>query len=959
MAFRNKSLWLALVLASTAFVPVAAYADKTAAGVVLKNEWAQDKSDIAPDPATRYGRLPNGMDYIIYKNATPKGTASIHLRIGAGSLMEDENQRGLAHFLEHMAFNGSKNIPTDELIPLLQRHGLKIGPDAGAFTTYNKTEYVLNLPTTDDETVDTALMVFREMAGNLLLTPAAVERERAVVLGEERLRDTPALHAAKVLFEATYPDQKIATRILPIGLPEVIKTAPPARLADFYHAFYRPDLTTLVVVGDIDPDAIEAKIKARFSDWKAVGPDKPVDFGRHKPEGLKAVIYSEKTLPDQITLTWIKPYDLAPETHATDIRELMDGIILDAFNRRLNRLAQEQDSDFVGARMVHQKLYRSADTYLLALMPKPGKDKEAYAQVLTALRQLMEYGLNADEVETSLADLQAHFQNNARDAKTRTNDAIMGGLITNLDENGVFTSPEQDLAFFNAVKGQFTPATVNARLKTLLSGDGPVAFHQGDDLAGLDQKALKSELAEVMAKKPPPYSSVAQKTWPYTNFGPARAPVSHVENKAFGFTQYVYANGLKLNVKPTPFKDDQILVQVRFGGGLESLPPDTTAPMSLAELYAKADGVVNGGVGKLSVEEMKKALAGKVLAAYYDIGDDAARLSGTTTKADFPLEMQYLMAFVSDAAWRPEFYARIKAVLPNMYASISSNPGATAMVQLPALIHDGDHRFAFLPLDQADKVPFEAVRDVIAGSMKDAPVEITMVGAIDDKTALEAVNATFGTLPKLLNAPHIARGGDEVHFPATAKTVTFTHKGRADQSFSLFVWPIPDLLSDLHTSRALTLLKEILSKRMFDQIREKLGQAYDPNTNIAQSTVFKGYGIFEAGASVPAGQDGAFETALNAIITDLQTNPVSADELERARKPVLEGFDVSQKDNMHWLYVVAHGMDEPARLAAEENFKSGIEAVTPADIQAVAKRFLIKSRVLHVESEPEAATKSN
>lgn len=954
MTSKSRTLWLALLLASTALAP--ACADKA---TILRVEWAQDHSDIPPDPAAHFGRLPNGMAYIIYKNATPQGTASIHLRIGAGSLMEDENQRGLAHFLEHMAFNGSKNIPMDELIPLMQRHGLKLGPDAGAFTTYNKTEYTFDLPKTDDETVDTALMIFREMAGNLLIAPDAVERERAVVLGEERLRDSPMLHATRTIFATEFPDQKLGTRFLAIGLPDVIKSAPPQRIANFYHAFYRPELATLVVVGDIDPAAMEAKIKARFSDWKAVGPAKPVDFGTRKTKGLEAATYAEKTLPDQISLTWIKPYEAGPDTRASDTRDMMDDTILGAFNRRLNRLAQEPASNFVSAGLNQRKLYRSADVLVLTLLPKPGKDKEAYAQVLSALKQLTQHGLNADEVDTALANWSARFQNTVKGEKTRNNEAIMHGLIGSLDDNSVFTSPDDDLAFFESIKPKLTLEALNARLTTLVSGDGPVLFHQGEDTTSLDQNALKDGLTQAMSQSVTPYAAVATKPWPYTDFGPAKTPISQAENKIFGFTQHVYANGLKLNIKPTSFKDDQILIQVRFGGGLERLPPNTEAPVTVAVNFAQTGGLVNGGLGKLTVDELRKTLAGKTVSANYDLSEHAAHLSGVTTKADFALEMQYLMAFTTDAGWRPDMYTRLKAYLPTFYSSISSSPAGLAGTQLPAIVHDQDRRFVFPTLDQATAVPFEAVRDVISGSLKDAPIEITLVGDIDEKTALDAVNATFATLPRLPKSPHIAKGGDAVHFPAAAKTVVLTHKGRADQSLSLIAWPVPDYLSDTHTSDGLILLREILSKRMFDQIREKLGQAYDPSAGVSQSTVFKGYGVFQARASVPAGQDEAFEAALDAIITDLKTKPVSADELERARKPILEHFDNSQKENSHWLHIVAHGMDEPARLEAEQNFKAGIAAITPADIMAVANRYLVKDRAVHLKVEPEVSAKTN
>ena len=268
---------------------------------------------------------------------------------------------------------------------------------------------------------------------------------------------------------------------------------------------------------------------------------------------------------------------------------------------------------------------------------------------------------------------------------------------------------------------------------------------------------------------------------------------------------------------------------------------------------------------------------------------------------------------------------------------------------MSAIVHVDDRRFIFPSQAQALAVPFEAVRDTIASSLKNAPVEITVVGAIDDRDALEVVNATFATLPNLPKAPRIASGGDVLKFPAAVQAVALTHKGRADQSLSVRVWPVPDYLSDTHTSAGLILLRDIPSRRMFDQIREKLGQAYDPNVVVSQSMWFKGYGLFQAGASVPAGQDAAFESALNAIIAELQNNPVSADELERVRKPVLEHHDNSRKENQYWLHLIAHGQDEPARLAAEEKFESEISSVTPVGVQILAKRYLVKDRAVHLK----------
>ena len=274
--------------------------------------WTQAVSDIKPDPQVRFGQLPNGMRYAIMHNATPAHQTSLRLRIASGSLEETEDERGLAHFLEHMAFKGSKNVPEGEMVKLLERHGLAFGPDTNAFTAWTQTVFMLDLPESDKETLDLGLMLMRETAGNLNLTQKAMDPERGVVLSEERLRDTPD-YETTVKRLGFLMDGQLAPERLPIGKVDVLKTAPVSRIRTYYEANYRPERATLIVVGDIDVDRIEADIKARFSDWHGVGPaTAEPDLGAVAKRGEQARIIVQPGASSSVQIAWATPVDTAP-----------------------------------------------------------------------------------------------------------------------------------------------------------------------------------------------------------------------------------------------------------------------------------------------------------------------------------------------------------------------------------------------------------------------------------------------------------------------------------------------------------------------------------------------------------------------------------------------------------------------------------------------------------------------
>ncbi len=912
--------------------------------------FAQDFSDIKADPAVRFGTLPNGMTYAILKNATPPGTASMRLRIGGGSMMETEQQRGLAHFLEHMAFNGSKNVPEGDMVKILERHGLKFGPDTNAFTSFSETVYELDLPKVGEDDIDTGLFLLRETAGNLTLAPDAIDRERGVILGEERLRDSPSMHQFKKWSAAAFAGQKYPER-LPIGLIDVITNAKSEQFRDFYNAYYRPERGTVVVVGDVDVDAIEAKIKAKFSDWQPAG-DKVLrltDFGAYKTKPATADTYTETGLPDGITLTWSKSKDEHYQSQGKNTADFLNQVRTAILNDRLERQAKKPETAFAAAGVDQFGPEHTSDSIQLDITPKDGQDKAALTQAYTTVRQFVAYGAEQPELDRVLSDMEATFKAGVQGEKTRNNRGLAEGLVDAVEQADVFTSPTQDLAFFEDLKPKITLAAVNAGIPKLFGGDGPLLWHSGVNVGDLDKTALSATYAAVQGAKLAKFESQANKVWPYTDFGKPTAVVKRDEIKDLGITELTYANGVKAIIKSTKFKENEIGVTVQFAGGDTALSPAANPPIFAASI---AD-LMDGGLGKLDGNEIKDSLTGKIVSMDFGIGEDASQLSGGTTPADFETQMELLMAFTTDAAYRPDAWDRLKSFLPNYYTSLNASPGGVLQLHGVAALHGGDQRFGTPSQDVLSKTTNDQVKALIDHQLKTAPVEITIVGDITEEKAEAVIAKTFATL-----APRTAETAPAdatvVKFPTADLSQTFEHHGRADQDVSLVAWPTADLFADTQRSRGLEMLSNVLSLRLIDEVREKKALAYSPNAGSYASDTFSGYGYLSATAEVKPENDQAFYDALSGIVADLKAKPISDDELLRARKPALDKFDNDLKTNAYWNRVLPGATRDPRTLDAIRTRRDQLNKVTATDIQALANTYLDMSKALRIQVKPAA-----
>ena len=910
-------------------------------------QWPQAVSDVAPDPRIRFGVLDNGLRYAIQKNATPPGQAALRLWFETGSLMEADDQQGLAHFLEHMAFNGSKNVPEGEMVKILERHGLSFGADTNASTSFDETVYMLDLPKTDDDTVDTGMMLLRETAGELTIDPAAVDRERGVVLSEERTRGTPNYRVFTRALDFQLQGQRPPTR-LPIGKTEVLKTAPAQRIRDYYEAWYRPEHAVIVAVGDFDLDAMEARIKSRFGDWrgKGVAGARP-DLGPIAKRGLTAKVLVEPGAALSVQMAWVQQPDLTLETRDKDRRYMVQSLGLAVVNRRLQALSRASDPPFISAIALNNDQSHAARITTLAATAQPGRWNEAMSALVQEQLRARQYGVRQDELDREIAGVRAGLAAAAAGEATQRTTALASGIVNTLGDKEVVTSPSQNLAFFDEIVTGLKAETVSAALKDTFAGGGPLIMIPTP--IALDGGEASVEAAYQEAAKAPVAAPAAPTTtaWPYSSFGAVGA-VAEQSDVADLDTVFVrFANGVRLTVKPTKFRDDQILVKARIGNGLLDLPANAPSPLWSASAY------IEGGLKQISAQDMDQVLNGKVWNAGLGVEDDAFVLSGRTRPEDLATEMQVLAAYATDGGWRPEAFSRIKTYYGTIHDQLETTNGGVMGRDLNGLLHAGDPRWEFPSRQQIAAGSLEGLRSVVAGPLSNGAIEVVIVGDITVDKAVAATAATFGALPAR-TTPAVSAEARKVGFPAPAATpVLRTHKGRPDQAVLFMAWRTDDLFADLQRSRNVSILAQVMQLRLTDELREKQGASYSPSASATASIVFDDYGYLAVSVEVPPEKLNAVRDSIRQIAADLRDKPISADELDRAKKPRVDQVEKARETNEYWLGVLSGAQGDPRLLDSTRSVIAGLQRVSIADVQKAAQTFLGDERSWTLYVKPE------
>jgi len=888
-----------------------------------------ETSDLKPENAVRYGVLPNGMRFAILKNETPRDAVSIRMRFATGSMMEADNQQGLAHFLEHMAFNGSKNVPEGEMVKLLEREGLAFGADTNAYTSWDETVYQLDLPKTTQ--LGLGLMIMRETSDRLLLDPKAIDKERGVVLSEERARDTPGLRQFKAYTDLVLTGT-LPTRRFPIGKVTVLQNAQRPEFESLYRTWYTPDRTFLVVVGAIDPIGAEKEIRAKFTDWAAPAA-KPAlpDLGELLVKPGTAAFHREQQGSTSIRLAAVKPYKEMLDTKANRERDLALSLAETIVNRRLERLARAADAPFLQASLGNGDYFKTATIAEASAIADPSKWEAALGALEQEIRRALQFGFSNEELSTELKNIRESYATAAAQASTRQTRGLADGLVGAFSDGSVFTSPGDELALFEALSSRMTPEVALSALKEAWGEKPPVVLLNSSldlkDGAALVQAAFDASRAKPV--EAPKQQSAA--VWGYTEFGPVGRFVSSRTVKDLGLTQTVFANNVRVNFKRTDFEKNRVRVSVRLGHGILDLP----AKPGLQGVIES--GFLAGGLGRHDSDELERALAGRSVGLSFGVGEDAFVLGGAATPEELHLQMQLLTAFVTDPAWRLDGDQRYRAAKETIFRQSTASTGAVLGTNLPSLLRSSDARFAFPSPSQFDAATLEDAKKVLSPALNGGAIEVTIVGDVDQKAALDAVAKTFGALPQRAPRSLPKTAERALTFPVAAAPVTLEHKGRSDQTLTALYWPALDY-GDGNQGRQMRILDAIFGVRLTDEIRENKGSTYSPGTNLSASTVSPNFGYLGAEIEVKPAEQASTTALIREIARDLGSGKIDRDLFERARKPLIAEITQSQRNNGWWANWLSGSFDDPRRLTILRDGKKQYEKATLPQMKALAVR---------------------
>ena len=920
--------------------------------VALAPPWPQDTSDLKADSKATYGRLENGLRYIILPNEEPPGRASLRLYMDVGSLMEANDQQGMAHFLEHMAFNGSRNFASGKMIEYFQRLGMAFGADTNAHTSFMETVYQLELPKVEESFFADGIKLFSDYLDGMLLGEEEINRERGIILSEKLSRDSVEYRTMLEGFKFSLPDALISSR-LPIGQEETIKSMTRQRFIDFYETYYTPQRAVVVVVGDIkEPAAIEKLIQTHFKDAKPRREKSPdPDLGKITTgRGLVAKLHYEKDAPaTDISIEVLRPAKVVPDTAARR-RELMVRDLGDLMlNTRFSQLEKAENAPIMSGESYSYEYLQFVEVTGVMAKCKPEQWQAALGLIEQELRRALEYGFTDAEFEEAKATYLKGAKLRAEQASTRQSKALASQIVSVLASHKVFTHPADDLPRAEAsVASLKKEECLGAFRQSWDSRD--VAIFVGGNLK-LEGDASKTILAAFKESISRPVAAPANEksaAFAYTDFGPAGKVASRSDVKDLEITQVVFENNVRLNLKATPFQKNAANVLISFGGGKLDAPKDKVGLIPFAQSTFQL-----GGLAKHDVDEIRRIFASQTVSADFSVGDEAFLLAGRTTPADLTAQLQLLAAYVTAPGFRDEAERQFRKSIGPMYTSLAHTAEGVMTDKVSGFIHADDPRFGFPEQAELEKITTADLKAWLSVPLNEAWMEISVIGDIDVEKSIAAVASTFGALPKRAATKPDYTAERAVAFPKEPKSKEFRFTTEIPKAVATIYWPTDDM-SDIKRTRRLSLLGAVLDDRLRLKVREELGETYSPACYHVANDTFKGYGYMTAMIECKPEQAASIGALVIKIGDELAKGPISDDEFERARKPLLEQLAQMRRDNRYWgQNVLRNSQEHPERLAWARSLVTDFDGIQKADLEAFAKTYLSADRAITVQVIPE------
>lgn len=918
---------------------------------VSRNQIAAPKSisheiGLESDPDLIHGTLDNGFRYYLYKNSQPENRVDMHLDILAGSINEKNNQRGLAHYLEHMLFNGSTHFKPGQLVEYFQSIGMDFGADANAHTGFFETVYDLSLPKGDEKSLEKALIVIDDYAQGALLLDSEIDRERGIILAEKRDRDSASFRTFKASINFELPGSRIVERF-PIGDTKSINEADKKTLKDYYNTWYCPDNMILLIVGDFNIAVAEKLIKERFESLKPKGSKRVIpenNWKRHN--GVKAFYHYEPEAGNtDITIETISRVDFKTQTLDDLKNQIQKNIGFSILNNRLLRLLGEKDLSFseIGANF-GEYLKNIAFSSIYA-KTTPDKWENTLSILENNLRSALIFGFTEKELQRAKAEYINTLENLVKKSSTRESDAIALSILYHLNNKKIFQKPEARLKILKPYIQSLKVDDINKNFSTSWNEDHRLVLVTGNSKIGQNkedaERIILSEYNKSFKNKINEYKDYNKVKFPYLpepdEFMKSKNQEiikSKNEIPDLLITTIDYNNHVRLNLKKTDFKKGEFIFNVAIKGGR------ITEPSTKPGIGLISENLLNeSGLGKINKEELKETLAGTSVDIEFNIEGDSFSFSGQGEPAELKLVFELIYSFIKDPGFREESLTLVKKRYEQDFNSLSRTPEGLMQIKGNRFLAGGDARFGYPDIELINKISVQDVKAWLIPFFEKANLEISIVGDFNLVEAEELTTRYFGTLPERNGKNSGSLSNNILNFPKNKKLVlgmdTKIKKAEIRLTF------LTDDFWDISQTRALNLLARVYSERYRKIIREKFGLAYSTYAYNNPSTVYNNYGVLHAVVLANPNETDLVLTNMKEIAVLLANKGVTEKELELVRKPVLNYIKDLKKTNAYWLDSVLSGsFEHPEKFEWARNIFNDYSSISNKAISLLAKKYI-------------------
>jgi zinc protease len=918
-----------------------------AARAVEAPPFPHEKSEFKPDPAVRYGKLPNGLRYCLMVNQQPKDKVVLRLQVENGSLVESDAQRGCAHFLEHMAFNGSAHFPPGKLVELLQGMGLAFGAHTNAHTSFDETVYKLDLPDPQPKTLGVGLQVIADWAGALLIQQPEVDKERGVILAEMRDRNTPGFREFLALAKTRYPGLIIGDRA-PIGVSETIEKADAKQLRAYYDDWYRPDMMILAVVGMIDLDQAEAEVRARFGELTQRAPARPRPPLGSLKIGVDVLCHHESEDDStSATVELVRPRPRPHDSVAVRRLSLLQELGERVFNRRLSDLVEADPQGPLLSGSMESEQWLDFFIASCDAQARPGRALEALKALEIERRRLLAYGPTADELAVAARVLKAALDQAVEQKASRTDAALATSLYSAAHRDEVFLTPEQARDLLGPMIDAARPEDVLAALKDEWMPEGGhtmAAIVGRDDLGGDGLARTRAAFDEAEAAPIARPEARKAAVWAYGAIADSGAVVADTV-VSHQVRELRFANQAMANLKRTDFQPGQVLVALRL-----QVPAAERQP-GIADLIGMA--FTAGGLGRHPAQELRQIFAGSSLRLDGPrFEEDGAVFTASCLPKDLELCLQDLRAFIVDPGWREEAETRAKSAWIEALNALETDLDAQVSRAFTAAVVGNAPQRRPVALDEAKAVTFGQARRWFTPLLEKAPLELSIVGDIDLDQAASLAKHYIGSLGERRPAPVITDvRAPGVLAPGTPFPVDLRRldvPGTNARAIVLIGWPTDDFY-DIAQTRRLGLLAEAMTEKLRVKVREELGEAYSPHAWREASEAYRGSGWIAALVGVAPIRAEDARQAVLAIAQDLADHGIDEELLGRIKVPVVKNLAAHRQRNQYWLSsVLERAQEQPFRLDWAQSMEEDYGSITAADINELARRYLVNGHALQI-----------